>query len=390
MVDVIANPDPIPGTTDGSQVTSYTSYPGIGMVGETVGWTAFVWFLDYLCMYKGVGVTGRAVYITMGLPIIMLFVLIGRGVSLPNAVDGIKMYMGVWHGDKLASGAIWQGAVGQIFFSIGVGFGYFTSYASYNSKYANAVQDALIIAFSNSLFEVLAAFSVFGVIGFLGIKAGDPDVSLSTFTVGFLTYPLALAEMPGANVWSVLFFLTIMLLGLSSAFALIESIVTMICDTAWGQRRSRVWISTPAVLISFCLSLIYCTEFGFYLLDAVDTWTNNLALLFVLWAESVAVTTVYRHVDVYTQVGWVSFLLYNVCYVFAMVLGVSIGHAVSPEAGAGVSFGIFIVGTLVAIIMAKTPDSIPPSFWGKNAILSKVWWLAFYSVCAPRHFYVEC
>lgn len=380
MVDVIANPDPIPGTAEGGKVTSYTSYPGTGMVGETVGWTAFVWFLVYLCMYKGVGVTGRAVYITMGLPIIMLFVLIGRGVSLPNAVEGIKMYMGVWNGSKLGSGAIWQGAVGQIFFSIGVGFGYFTSYASYNSKYANAVQDTLIIALSNSMFEILAAFSVFGVIGFLGIKAGDPDVSLSTFTVGFLTYPLALAEMPGANVWSVLFFLTLLLLGLSSAFALVESVVTMICDTAWGQRTNRVWISTPVILISFCLSLMYCTEFGFYLLDAVDTWTNNLSLMFVVWAECVAVTSVYRYVDVSTQVGWVAYIMYNLCYVLGMVLGVAVGHAVSPSAGAGVGFGIFIVGTLVSIVMAKTPDSVPPSFWGKNAILSKAWWLAFYSV----------
>jgi solute carrier family 6 GABA transporter-like protein 1 len=378
--DVIANPEPVGGETDGSKVVSYMTYPGTGLVGETVGWTAFVWFLVYLCMYKGVGVTGRAVYITMGLPLIMLFVLIGRGVSLPNAVDGIRMYMGVWNGEKLADGAIWQGAVGQIFFSIGVGFGYFTSYASYNSKYANAVQDALIIAFSNSLYEVVGAFSVFGVIGFLGYKAGDPDVSLSTFTVGFLTYPLALAEMPGANVWSVLFFLTILMLGLSSAFALVESIVTMICDTAWGQRTNRVWISTPVVFVSFLLSLMYCTEFGFYLLDAVDTWTNNLALMFVVWIECVAVTSVYRHVDVHNQVGWVSFLMYNICYTLAMVLGVAVAHAAGASAGAGVGFGIFIIGTIVSVIMAKTPDSVPPSFWGKNALLSKFWWLAFYSV----------
>ncbi|KAJ3498546.1 hypothetical protein NLG97_g1039 [Lecanicillium saksenae] len=378
MKDVIRNPDPIPGGMNGSTVTSYVTYAARGMVGETVGWTAFIWLLVFLCMYKGVGVTGRAVYITMGLPIIMMFILIGRSLSLPNAVEGVKLYFAEWHSNKLAGGDIWQAAVGQIFFSIGVGFGYFTSYASYNTKYSNAVQDAVIIAFSNSLYEIIAGFAVFGVIGFLGYKP-EQGVKLGTFTVGFLTYPLALSEMPGANVWAVLFFLTLALLGLSSAFALVESIVTMICDSSWGQRNSRVWISTGVILVSFCLSLLYCTEFGFYLLDAVDTWTNNLALIFVVWCEAIAVTSLYRYVDVVGQVGLPAYAIYNSGYILAMVLGVAVAQSVGAEAGAGTGFGIYIVGACLSTVLSKTPDSVPPSFWARAGFLQKFWWLAFYS-----------
>lgn len=379
MLDVIRNGDPIPGVTNGNTVVSYTSYPARGMVGETVGWAAFTWFLVYLCMYKGVGVTGRAVYLTMGLPIVMMVILIGRSLSLPNAITGVRMYFAEWHSDKLASGGIWQAAVGQIFFSIGVGFGYFTSYASYNSKHSNAVQDALIIALSNSLYEVLAGFAVFGVIGFLGLEP-ERGVELGTFTVGFLTYPLALAEMPGANVWAVIFFLTLALLGISSAFALVESLVTMICDTNWGRTISRVWVSTVVILVSFCLSLLYCTEFGFYLLDAVDTWTNNLTLIFVVWCEAVSVTSFYRYIDVVGQVGLPAYAIYNAGYIFSMVLGLSVAQSVGAEAGAGTGFGIFIACTITSVLLGKTPDSRPPSFWGKHDFLSKIWWVAFYSV----------
>lgn len=379
MKDVIRNPNPIPGSFSGGSVAQYVTYASRGMIGETVGWCAFIWLIVYLCMYKGVGVTGRAVYVTMGLPIVMMIILIGRSLSLPNAIDGVKLYFAEWHSDKLAGGDIWQAAVGQIFFSIGVGFGYFTSYASYNSKYSNAVQDALIVAFSNSLYEILAGFAVFGVIGFLGYKP-DQGVKLGTFTVGFLTYPLALSEMPGANVWAVLFFLTLALLGISSAFALVESIVTMICDSGWGQRISRVWISTAVILVSFCLSLIYCTEFGFYLLDAVDTWTNNLSLLFVVWCEAVTVTSLYRYVDVVGQVGLPAYAIYNAGYILAMVLGVVIAQAVGAEAGAGTAFGIYILSTILCVALANLPDSSPPSFWGRNSLLSKFWWVAFYSV----------
>jgi SNF family Na+-dependent transporter len=105
----------------------------------------------------------------MGLPIVLIIILIGRGASLPNAWDGIRLYIGTWHTSKLSAGQIWTAALGQVFFSTGVGFGYFTAYASYQSKFANAVQDSLIICLSNSAFEVFAAFAVFGVIGFLGL-----------------------------------------------------------------------------------------------------------------------------------------------------------------------------------------------------------------------------
>lgn len=383
MVDVVANPDPIPGTIENDVVTSYTSYPSKGLVGETVGWCAFMWFIVFLCMFKGVGVTGRVVYLTMGLPIVMVFVLMGRSLSLENATNGVKMYFAEWHGDKLASGGIWQAACGQIFFSIGVGFGYFTSYASYNTKFSNAVQDAFIIGLSNSLYEVLAGFAVFGIIGFLELRPED-GVKLSTFTVGFLTYPLAIVEMPGANFWAVIFFLTIALLGLSSAFALVESMVTMLCDTALGRKYPRPVISTGVIVISFLLSLMYCTEFGFYLLDAVDGWTNNLALIFVVWCEGIAVTTIYRHKDVIRQVGMVAFVINTAAYMLSMILGVAVAQSVSAAAGAGVGFGIFIVGTIAAVLLSKTPDSIPPRFWGKGALQSKLWWLSFYSVSTMR------
>lgn len=379
MVDVVANPDPIAGTIENGVITEYTSYPSLGMVGETVGWCAFMWFMVFLCMFKGVGVTGRVVYLTMGLPIVMVFVLMGRSLSLENAKEGVKMYFAEWHGDKLASGAIWQAACGQIFFSIGVGFGYFTSYASYNTKFSNAVQDAFIIGISNSLYEVLAGFAVFGIIGFLGLRPED-GVKLSTFTVGFLTYPLAIVEMPGANFWAVMFFLTIALLGLSSAFALIESMVTMLCDTALGRKYPRPVISTGVIIISFLLSLMYCTEFGFYLLDAVDGWTNNLSLIFVVWCEGVAVTTIYRHKDVMRQVGTVAFVINTAAYILSMFVGVVVAQAVGAAPGAGVGFGIFIVGTIAAVLLSKNPDSIPPGFWGKGAFQSKLWWLSFYSV----------
>jgi SNF family Na+-dependent transporter len=58
---------------------------------------------------------------------------------MENAREGVKLLWATWRSNQLANPTVWQTAVGQVFFSTGIGFGYFTTYASYNQKHSNAV-----------------------------------------------------------------------------------------------------------------------------------------------------------------------------------------------------------------------------------------------------------
>lgn len=375
---VIRNPVPIAGSLsdDGSRVVSYTEYPSTGLIGETVGWTCFTWFLVWVSIFRGVGLTGRVVYFTMGLPIVVTIILIGRSVSLDNAGDGIKLYFATWRSDALASGRIWQTACGQVFFSTGVGFGYFTSYASYNRKHSNAVMDSILIVTSNVMFENIAAFAVFGVVGYLGMRP-DPENPLGAFAVGFLTLPEAMAQMPVPQLWCVLLFFTLMTLGYSSAFAMLDAIITLIMDA--HPRFNRTIVVTAAVLVSLLLSLPYCTEFGYALLTGIDRWTNDVALVFVVWSECAISTTVYRWKDVVREVGIKSWIVYNGGYFLAMIFGNAVAQSVSAPAGAGMGFGLFIVCTIAALVLAKDAPTSAHGFMNKNKWTNKFWFLAFYS-----------
>lgn len=312
----------------------------------------------------------------------MGIVIVGRGVSLENAGEGVKLYFATWRGDQLSRSSVWQAACGQVFFSTGVGFGYYTTYASYNRKFANAVQDAIIIISANVTFEIFIAFGVFGIVGFLGLHP-DTTVMGGSFDIGFITFPAALEALPGSNFWSAIWFLTLLVLGISSAFAMLDAVITMVLDA--NPHYKRIWVVTGCVTLCYLVSLPFCTEFGYHLLNNVDAWINNLALVFVVWSECVAATTVYRWKDVISQVGLPAFLVYNIGYFSAMILGVILGHAVSPEAGAGLGFGLFITGTLGALFMARTPEYVAPRFWASRPITNRLWWLAFYSVRAPSH-----
>ncbi|GME34965.1 Sodium chloride dependent neurotransmitter [Neofusicoccum parvum] len=378
--DIIHNVDSVEGslTQGNSQVAEYTSYPGTAILGETVGWSAFIWFLIWISIFRGVGLTGRVVYFTMGLPIITTIIFVGRALSLENAGEGVRLLWATWRSDQLASGTVWQTAVGQVFFSTGIGFGYFTSYASYNAKHSNAVMDAILICSSNVLFENFAAFAVFGVVGYLRRWPQD-GVRLGAFVVGFLTLPEAVLQMPGSNWWAILLFFTLVVLGFSSAFVMLDAVVTLAVDS--GLKLSRPVIVTGLTLLSFLMCLPYCTEFGYYLLDGIDRWTNNVALIFVVWSEVVSATTVYRWADVVSQTGLPAFITYNVGYFGGQVAGISVAHGLgNPGAGAGVGFGLYIVCTAASVFISKTPASEAPKFWSAKSFLGRFWYLAFYSV----------
>lgn len=385
--DVVANPDPIKGSLspDHSSVVAFTQYPSIGMIGETVGWSAFIWFLIWISIFRGVGMTGRVVYFTMGLPIVTTIILVGRSCSLENAGEGVRLLWATWRGDQLANGKVWQTAVSQVFFSTGIGFGYFTSYASYNAKYSNAVMDAILICGSNVLFENFAAFAIFGIIGYLRMWP-QKGKKIGSFTIGFLTLPEAVLHMPGSNFWAVLVFFTLVVLGFSSAFVMVDVVATLIVDS--GLPASRPIIVTGLIMVSFLLSLPYSSKFGHALLGGVDAFISDIALIFVVWAELISATTIYRWNDVVNQTGLPAFLLYNVGYFGGQIVGVSVAHGLEyPPAGAGAGFGLFVVCTILSVLVARTPEITAPRFWGSNQFLSRFWYLAFYSVgilCLPR------
>ncbi|KAL2376667.1 hypothetical protein RJZ90_007345 [Blastomyces dermatitidis] len=377
--DVVQNIDPIPGslTVGNRAVATYTQYPGVRLIGETVGWSVFIWFLVWLSIFRGVGLTGRVVYWTMGLPIVTTIILVGRSCSLENAVEGVKLLWATWRGAQLATPKVWQIAVGQVFFSTGIGFGYFTSYASYNAKYSNAVMDAVLICGSNVLFENVAAFAIFGVVGYLR-RWPDSNEQLGAFVVGFLTLPEAVLHMPGANFWAVLLFFTLVVLGFSSAFVMLDACATLAVDA--GIKYSRPVVVTFLTILSFLMCLPYCTEFGFYLLDGIDRWINNVVLLFVVWSELVSATVVYRWTDVTSQTGLPAFVTYNIGYFGGQIVGISVAHALeNPTAGAIAGFGLYISSSILSVLLAKTPDIKAPSFWHNNIFLVRFWYLAFYS-----------
>lgn len=122
-----------------------------------------------------------------------------------------------------------------MFFSLGPGFGVLLAFASYNPFHNNVYRDALLTSAVNSATSFLASFVIFSVLGYMAHKTNVEvkDVAAEGPGLVFIVYPEAIATMPGAPFWAIMFFLMLLTLGLDSSVSLmIRNLMTLTIEFA--------------------------------------------------------------------------------------------------------------------------------------------------------------
>lgn len=218
---------------------------------------------------------------TVFIPLLMVsFVaLIIGAVSLPGAAEGLNAFF-TPNFEALKDPGTWISAYGQIFFSLSIAFGIMVTYSSYRKRKSNMTGPGLVVAFANSSFELLAGIGVFSALGFFATQQGttiDQLHGLSGVSLAFMTFPAVVSQMPIAPVFGVLFFGSLLIAGLTSLISIIEVVVSGFVDKFNFSRRKTVWV-LGLILMGFSI-LFFATTSGLYVLDTVDKFTNEVAIV---------------------------------------------------------------------------------------------------------------
>jgi NSS family neurotransmitter:Na+ symporter len=257
------------------------------------------WLVMYLCIFRGVKLVGRIVWLTVPLPWLMLLVLTVRGLTLEGSVEGLAYYLNPdW--SELAKATTWRFAMGQAFFSLSLAFGgVMITYASFLHRKSDLNNNAAIIAlsdFGTSFIAGLAVFATLGGMAFVTAQAGKPVPVEEVVTGGpglaFVAFPYALAQLPYSAWFSFIFFFALVTLGIDSAFSITESILAAIVDKT-GWRRSIV---LPAMsLVGMALSVIYVTRGGLRWLYVINDFIDGTwGIAFLGLLECVVVGWLWR------------------------------------------------------------------------------------------------
>ncbi len=252
-----------------------------------------IWGLNWAIVYRGIqkGIE-LANKIFMPLLFVLMTILVFWSLSLDGAMVGIKAYL-TPDFSKLTEPKVWIDAYSQIFFTLSLGFGIMIAYASYLPEKTNITRNALLTAFINSGFSLFAGFAVFAVLGFMATSQGQPisEVVAKSIGLAFVAYPKAVSLMPGGNFFGAIFFLSLVIAGLSSSISIIEAFTSAVVDKFGVNRKKLV---TVVCILGFLGSIIFTTQAGLFWLDIVDHFLTHYGLVVVGIAECILVGWFFR------------------------------------------------------------------------------------------------
>ncbi|XP_029976900.1 sodium-dependent neutral amino acid transporter B(0)AT3-like [Salarias fasciatus] len=300
---------------------------------------ASAWCIVYICFIRGIESVGKAVYVTATFPYLVLTIFLIRALTLPGATDGLAfLFTPEW--EILKDPQVWLDAATQIFFSLSVAFGGLIAFSSYNDEKNNCERDAVLVGVINSATSLYASIPIFAILGFkatsgynlcleqniqlltnhfdiadqnmtienyqqwydhlnqtqpaevagLGLQECDFQTFLKQSASGtglaFIVFTQAVVEMPGSQVWAVLFFIMLFSLGLSSMFGNLQGILTPLSDLNMIPK----WIPNEAVtglicLVSFAVSLIFTMGSGNYWVEVFNGYVGSVPLLIIAFFE---------------------------------------------------------------------------------------------------------
>ncbi|MFW6163882.1 MAG: sodium-dependent transporter, partial [Planctomycetota bacterium] len=277
-----------------SSETVYDEETGRFVLGKMNWWgvlaLAVVWLANWVITFFGIrkGIE-RASKVFIPLLVVLVAVLVGWSLTFAGAQDGVRYYLKPdW--SVLAKPGVWTEAFTQIFFTLSLGFGIMIAYASYLPRESDIPVDAFLTSVGNCGFSIFAGFAVFATLGHIAAAQGTTVEGLETKLSGpgliFVTYPVALNKIAGGQFFGVLFFLVLVVAGLSSSMSIVEAFTTAVLDRFQVARRVVVSLLCG---VAFLMGLVFATGSGLFVLDIVDHFLLTYGLMTVAILECLIV-----------------------------------------------------------------------------------------------------
>ncbi len=210
--------------------------------------------------------------ITIPLLFVLLLVLLLRGLTLPNAWEGIRFYFSP-NMEALANLDVWLAALGQAFFSLSIGYGIYLTYASYDTFREDIPVISMVIAGTDTLVGILAGITIFSFVFSFGLDpTSGPDLA-------FVVFPKIFETIAFGTFFAIIFFLTLFIAGLGATLSMFELLTSMLVDEfKHSRKRAALLVAAATLVVGFPSALSYAgysiTALGMPFLDFMDHFSG--------------------------------------------------------------------------------------------------------------------
>jgi NSS family neurotransmitter:Na+ symporter len=232
-------------------IASATFSGVLGSIDGMLFWTALSLLATGSIIYAGVnnGIE-RSVRVLMPTLFILMLALVIYNAS-QDGFGAAASYLFTPDFSKI-DGGTFLAAVGQAFFSIGVGMAGMMIFGSYLPPQVSITRCVLIIIVIDTMVALIAGLMIFPMVFRFGLDpAGGPGLI-------FQTLPVAFAQMPGGQWVAILFFTLLSVAAVTSMVGLLEPLVAWLEEsTAFGRHQATAAVLAAVAALGIVSVLSY-------------------------------------------------------------------------------------------------------------------------------------
>lgn len=229
-------------------------------------WQLFAWASSFLVITVFISAQGvkagieRASRWLMPAFLILLMLMVFYAAFTGDFMSALH-FLFIVDFSKINSSVVTE-AIGQAFFSIGVGITNLMAYGAYLNRQTHIPSASVTIITADTLIALFAGLAIFPIVFAYGMDpSGGPGLV-------FMTLPFAFGQMPFGQIIGPLFFLLLFFAALTSAISMLE------CAISWLREKtgcSRAIAAMGCGLVSWMLGILSVLSFnvlsGVYPLD---------------------------------------------------------------------------------------------------------------------------
>ncbi|PID23401.1 sodium-dependent transporter [Sporosarcina sp. P7] len=207
---------------------------------------------------------------------VLFIILTIRSFTLDGAMAGVSFFLKPNFGNITSETILF--AMGQSFFALSIGVSVMVTYSSYLSKKESLPQSAISIVLMNLLVAILAGLVIFPAVFAFGL---EPDAGP---TLLFNVMPTIFGQLPFGTLFFLAFLILFLFAALTSAFSMLEIIVSATSKGDDKKRKKYAWMIGAAIfIVGIPSALSYgllsdFTIFGMILFDAFDYLVSNILM----------------------------------------------------------------------------------------------------------------
>ena len=151
----------------------------------------------------------------------------------------------------------------------------------------------LLLHLIPSIFEICTAFGVFSILGYMSQASGTHMADLISEGTGliFIVFPTIFNVMGSiGRLLAPLLFLAMLFAGITSAFGLLEPMISSTQNKfGWSRRKT----TTVLCIVGCMISLMLTTGISSYLVEIIDEFVNKFGVLFLIPIQAIIFGWIY-------------------------------------------------------------------------------------------------